>query len=143
MSFLLDTNVVSEWVKRDPDPGVVVWLSAVDEDRVFVSVITLAELRYGVDRMDNGARRRRIEQWLRHEMPLRFEGRILSIDAAVADSWGKLVALREAAGRRIEPMDAFIAATAQVHDLTLVTRNAADFQGSVRAVVDPWSQASR
>jgi predicted nucleic acid-binding protein len=143
VSFLLDTNVVSEWVKRDPDPGVVVWLSAVDEDRVFVSVITLAELRYGVDRMDNGARRRRIEQWLRHEMPLRFEGRILSIDAAVADSWGKLVALREAAGRRIEPMDAFIAATAQVHDLTLVTRNAADFQGSVRAVVDPWSQASR
>ena len=140
MSFLLDTNVVSEWVKPRPDPGVVAWLADVDEDRVFLSVISLAKLRHGIERMDDGGRRRRIDEWLRHELPLRFEGRILSIDAAVADAWGREVARREALGRRIEPMDAFIAATALVHELTVVTRNTADFKSSVKAVINPWSQ---
>lgn len=141
MSFLLDTNIVSEWVKPRPDPGVVAWLADVDEDRVFISVVTLAELRHGVERMDDGARRRRIDAWLRHELPARFEGRVLFIDDAVADGWGRVIAHREELGRRIGPMDAFIAATAQVHELTVVTRNTSDFKLSVKAVVNPWSQA--
>ncbi len=141
MSFLLDTNIVSEWVKPRPDPGVVAWLADVDEDRVFISVVTLAELRHGVERMDDGARRRRIDAWLRHELPARFEGRVVFVDDAVADAWGRVVAHREELGRRIGPMDAFIAATAQVHELTVVTRNTSDFRLSVKAVVNPWSQA--
>lgn len=140
MSFLLDTNVVSEWVKPHPDPGVVAWLADVDEDRVFMSVVTLAELRHGIERMDDGGRRKRIDEWLHHELLRRFEGRVLSIDDTVADAWGRVVAHREALGRRIEPMDAFIAATAQVHELALVTRNTSDFQSSVEAIVNPWSQ---
>ncbi len=140
MSFLLDTNIVSEWVKPRPDPGVVAWLADVDEDRVFISVVTLAELRHGVARMDDGARRRRIDEWLRQELPARFEGRVLFIDDAVADAWGRVVVRGEELGRRIGPMDAFIAATAQVHGLTVVTRNTADFKSSVEAVVNPWSQ---
>ena len=140
MSFLLDTNVVSEWVKPRPDPGVVAWLADVDEDRVFLSVVSLAELRHGVERMEDGSRRRRIDEWLHHELPLRFEGRILFVDDAVADAWGREVARREALRRRIEPMDAFIAATALVHELTVVTRNTADFKSSVKAVINPWSQ---
>lgn len=140
MTFLLDTNVVSEWVKPRPDPGVVAWLAQADEDRVFISVVTLAELRYGVERMDDGARRRRIDEWLRHDLPLRFEGRVLAIDDAVADAWGRVVAHREALGRPIGPVDAFIAATAQVHELALVTRNTQDFRSSVKALVNPWGQ---
>ena len=140
MSFLLDTNVVSEWVKPRPDPGVVAWLADVDEDRVFISVITLAELRHGIERMGDGARRRRLDEWLRYELPERFEGRVLFIDDAVADAWGLLVADRETAGRRIGPMDAFIAATAQVHELSVVTRNTADFKLSVPGVVNPWRE---
>jgi len=139
VSFLLDTNVVSEWVKPRPDPGVVAWLAEADEDRVFISVITLAELRHGIERLAAGARRKRLDEWLHHDLPLRFEGRILSVDAMVADVWGQMVAHREAAGRPIGPMDAFIAATAQVHQLTLVTRNASDFKASVPDVIDPWS----
>ena len=139
MSFLLDTNVVSEWVKPRPDPGVIAWLSDVDEDRVFISVITLAELRHGIERMGDDRRRRRLDEWLRHELPQRFEGRILPIDDTVADAWGKVVARREALGRPIEPMDAFIAAIVQVHELTLVTRNAPDFRSSVKAIVNPWT----
>jgi predicted nucleic acid-binding protein len=138
--FLLDTNVVSEWVKRDPDPGVVAWLADVDEDRVFISVITLAELRHGIERMDEGSRRKRLDAWLRHELQLRFEGRILLIDDIVADAWGKLVARRAEVGRAIEPMDAFIAATAHVHEMTLVTRNVPDFKPSVKAIVNPWGR---
>lgn len=141
MSFLLDTNVVSEWVRPRPDPGVVAWLAEADEDRVFISVVTLAELRHGVERMERGARRRRIEDWLGRALPARFEGRILAIDAAVAEAWGRIVAQGEALGRPIGPMDAFIAAIARVHGLSVVTRNAADFEASAPAVINPWSEA--
>ena len=140
MTFLLDTNLVSGWVKPRPDPGVVAWLADVDEDRAFISVVTLAELRHGIERMHDGSRRKRLDEWLRHELPLRFEGRVLSVNDAVADAWGKVVADREAVGRPIGVMDAFIAATAGVYEMTLVTRNASDFTSSVKAIVNPWSR---
>jgi predicted nucleic acid-binding protein len=139
VSFLLDTNVVSEWVRPRPDAGVVAWLAEADEDRVFISVVTLAELRYGIERLAAGQRRRRLDEWLRQELPLRFEGRVLSIDAEVADAWGRLTALREISGRPIGAADAFIAATAEAHNLTLVTRNVSDFDRTVRALVNPWT----
>ena len=139
MTFLLDTNVVSEWVRARPDPGVVAWLDEVDEDRVFLSVATLAELRSGIARIPTGSRRVRLEDWLGEELPARFEGRILAIDREVALIWGDVVAEREQAGRPIGAMDAFIAATARVRDLTLVTRNTRDFAGSVSAVLNPWT----
>ena len=105
MSFLLDTNVVSEWVKPRPDAGVAAWLAEADEDRVFISVITLAELRYGIERMATGNRRRRLDEWLRNELPLRFEGRILAIDGATADAWARSWrAGRRQAGRSASPM---------------------------------------
>ncbi|MGO9274577.1 MAG: type II toxin-antitoxin system VapC family toxin [Terriglobia bacterium] len=142
MSFLLDTNIVSEWVKPRPNPGVIAWLAEVDEDRVFLSVITLAELRYGIERLAEGRRRKRIEEWLRDELPVRFEGRLLPVDNAVADAWGKIVAQRETAGRPVGVLDAFIAATAQIHSLTIVTRNAPDFESSVKAIVNPYEENS-
>ncbi len=139
MSFLLDTNVVSEWARPRPDPGVVAWLAAADEDRVFLSVVSLAALRHGIDRLADGRRRRGLDTWLREDLPLRFEGRVLPIDPAIADRWGELVARREAAGRPIGVMDAFIAATASVHGLTLVTRNTQDFLTVVKQIVNPWA----
>lgn len=139
MTFLLDTNVVSEWVKPRPNRGLVAWLAEVDEDRVFLSVVTLAELRYGIQRMDDGHRRRRLEVWLSEEIPLRFEGRLLPVNTAVADRWGEVVARREATGHRIGVMDAFIAATAIVHGLKLVTRNEADFRSAANEIVNPWT----
>ena len=138
MSYLLDTNVVSEWTKPRPNPGVIEWLSRVDEDEVFLSVVTFAELRHGIERLPSGRRRRRLDEWLRGELALRFEGRIVLIDGAIADEWGRLVARQEARGRPIAAMDGLIAATAQVHALTLVTRNATDFQVSVKSVLNPW-----
>jgi len=140
MSFLLDTNAVSEWVKPFPNPGLISWLEEVDEDRVFLSVATLTELRYGVERLAAGNKRRKLEDWLDNELPLRFEKRILTIDSAVADACGKIVAQRDAQGRPIEAMDAFIAATAEVFHLTLVTRNVSDFSRTVDSILDPWTE---
>jgi predicted nucleic acid-binding protein len=140
VSFLLDTNVVSEWVRPRPDAGVVAWLAEVDEDRTFISVVTLAELRHGIERMAVGQRRRRLDEWVRDELPSRFDGRVLSVDAVVADSWGRITAAQEKVGRPIGSADAFIAATVEVHGLTLVTRNRSDFEPTVKAVVNPWSE---
>lgn len=138
MNFLLDTNAVSEWAKPRPNPGLIRWMESADEDRVFLSVISIAELRYGVDRMPLGARRNRLDQWLRDELPLRFEGRILSVDQNVAEAWGKIASRSEALGRPIGAMDAFLSAIAEVHRLTLVTRNISGF-ALLTAVVNPWS----
>ena len=140
MSFLLDTNVVFEWVKPRPEPRVVAWLADVDEDRVFLSVVTIGELRHGIERLPASRRRERLDEWLRDELSQRFEGRLLPIDTAVANAWGTIVAQCERRGRPISTMDAFMAATADVHGLTLVTRNASDFRPSVKTVFDPWAQ---
>jgi toxin FitB len=140
VNFLLDTNLVSEWTKPRPNPGVVSWLADADEDRVFISVVTIAELRHGVERLAIGRRRKRLNEWIEGELLSRFDERILPIDAATADAWGRIVAHREGLGRPIGTMDAFIAATAQVHKLTLATRNQTDFEASVAAVVNPWSE---
>jgi hypothetical protein len=138
VSFLIDTNVVSKWVRPRPNPVVVSWLAEADEDRIFISVVTLAELRRGVARLARSRRRNRLDAWLRDELPLRFEGRILPIDAVVAAAWGDVVAERKEHGRPISAMDGFIAATARVHHLTLVTRNTRDFEGSVSEIVNLW-----
>jgi toxin FitB len=139
MSFLLDTNVVSEWVKPRPDPGVVAWCASIDEDRTFISVVTLAELRHGIERLPIGRRRLRLEEWLEHELLSRFDGRILSIDVAIGDAWGKVVARADKTGQPANTMDAFLAATAELHQLTVVTRNIGDFRKLTNSVINPWN----
>src|SRR5947199_9395831 len=99
MSFLLDTNVISEWVKTRPDPGVITWLAGVDEDRVFMSVVTLAELRYGVERMAASRRKEPLDEWPLGELPASLQGRTLPIAIVIAITWGTIVHRREAVCR--------------------------------------------
>ena len=138
MNFLLDTNAVSEWVKPRPNAGLIRWMESADEDRIFLSVISLAELRYGIERMPVGSRRTRLEHWLRAELPLRFERRIISVDERVAEAWGKTVSHSKGLGHTIGVMDAFLSATAEIHHLTLVTRNTSDFP-MLKGILNPWS----
>jgi toxin FitB len=139
VSFLVDTNVISEWVKLQPNAGLMHWSESVDEDRVFLSVISITELSYGIERMQAGKRRHGLEEWLDHELPRRFEGRILAVDPAVAEACGRIVHRCESIGRRIEVMDAFLAATAEVHKFTMVTRNTSDFF-ILKDVLNPWTE---
>jgi predicted nucleic acid-binding protein len=143
MSFLLDTNVVSEPTKPKPDPGLTSWLASVDEDRLFISAVTLAEISFGIERRETGAGRTKLETWLHGDLKARFYGRILPVNEAVAETWGRLVAARAAAGRPIGLMDGFIAATALVHGLTLVTRNTADFENTGAPLLNPWRKSQK
>ena len=138
MSFLLDTNVISEWIKPQPDRNVVSWLAQVDEDRVFISVISFAEVRHGVELLPVGRRRERLTHWLAEELPERFEGRVLAIDQHIAETWGVIMARGQKAGLTPGTMDAFVAATAAAHNLTLATRNVKDFQRLGIPLFDPW-----
>jgi toxin FitB len=140
VNFLFDTNLVSEWLKPRPNPGVASWLRTVDEDQTFLSVVTITELRYGIQHMARGARKKRIDDWLQQELLARFEGRILPVDLAIADECGRLMARCQAKGRPVEARDAFIAATSEVYDLTLVTRNVFHFQAAVKSLFTPWTQ---
>jgi len=140
VSFLLDTNVISEWVKPQPDLNVVAWLAEVDEDRAFLSVASLAEIRHGIELLPAGRRRHRLEAWLEEDLPARFEGRILDIDSRVAARWGVFMSRGKKAGRPLGTMDAFFAATAEVHGLTLVTCNTRDFEALEVTLLDPSSR---
>jgi hypothetical protein len=136
MSYLLDTNVISEIVKPRPNATVLKWVEALDTDRLYLSVITLGEIRKGVAGISDLNRQKKIIQWLETELPNYFEDRILSIDRKVANMWGRLQS--ETKGRVLPAIDALLAATARVHNLTLVTRNVKDFIHTSINVIDPW-----
>ena len=138
MNFLLDTNVVSEWVRPHPDPNVISWLAEVDEDRVFISVISFAEIRRGVEMLPAGRRRERLATWLAEDLPARFEERILDIDPQRCRDLGRGHGAGAEDGLTLGSMDAFVAATAEAHGLTLATRNVKDFQRLGISLLDPW-----
>lgn len=138
MSYLIDTNVLSELRRRDPDVNVVRRMADRPATTLYLSVLTLGELRKGVEGLPEGDRKRRLLDWLEVELPTFFAGRILPVDATVAERWGRLLAQ---AGRSLPAIDSLLAATALAHGLTLVTRNLRDFQHPDLTVLDPWTTA--
>ncbi len=138
MRYLLDTNVVSEWMKPQPAASVIAWLNSIKGEDLYLSVISFAELRRGVERLAEGEQRRRLDRWVREELPAWFEGRVPLVTREVAEAWGELVAASEARGRRIGVMDGFLAAITFSQGMTLVTRNVGDFSGVGIATFCPW-----
>lgn len=138
MRLLLDTNVLSEVTKPRPHEGVLKWLHGLDEDRTFISIVSIAEIRRGIALMDSGRKRDALDEWLAHDLPQRFESRILPVEGPVALAWGDLMALAKRNGRGLTSMDGLIAATAVAHQLTLATRNTTDFEGFGIDIIDPW-----
>ena len=136
LSYLVDTNALSELRRRSPNPRVAEWFSSRPSTTLYISVLTLGEIRRGIETIADRERRLRLVDWLETALPAFFVGRILPIDAAVADRWGRLIA---AARRPLPAVDRLLAATAIEHDLELVTRNARDFDGIPLSVIDPWS----
>ncbi|MGH9793179.1 MAG: type II toxin-antitoxin system VapC family toxin [Candidatus Acidiferrales bacterium] len=134
--FLLDTNIISDLVRTRPEPKVAHWVAATDESLLHLSVLTLGEIRRGIALLRDALRRVALEAWLDSDLALRFAGRILPIDEAVADRWGHLTA--RAHPRPLPVIDALLAATALHHNLTLVTRNTKDVAATGVPVFNPW-----
>jgi toxin FitB len=136
--YLLDTNCISEVVRANPEPRVLSWLEAAEETLLYLSVLTLGEIRKGVAALTQGKRRTLLETWLEVELQARFSGRILSIDTAVADRWGVLAARAKAQGTTLSTIDGLLAATALQHNLTIVSRDVVDFANTQVPVLNPW-----
>ena len=135
MSYLIDTCALSELRRKKPDANVVAWFEARSQQGLYLSVLTLGEIRKGVEALPDARRKDKILNWLEHELPLWFEDRILPIDAGVADEWGRLLAR---AGRSLPAIDSLITATAIHNRLTIVTRNVSDFDTAGVDVFNPW-----
>lgn len=138
MTWLVDTNIISEiWKGPRCHPGVASWWAAVEDRDLFLSVLTLGEIRRGIEgvRHRDPAKAATLERWLRDVSEV-FGARIIGVDSAVADAWGRM-----SAARSVPVIDALLAATAQVHDLVLVTRNTADVSGLGVRTLNPFDEA--
>jgi len=135
MSYLLDTNVLSEMVRKEPNERVLQWFDKTPDQLLYVSVLTIGEIRKGVEVITDTMRRERVRIWLEKDLPMWFGERILPIDIDVADEWGRLCAQ---VGRPLPAIDSLLAATALHHKLRLVTRNTKDFNYPSLVLINPW-----
>ncbi len=138
MSFLIDTCALSELVTPRPSRRVTDWFEAAPQEALFISTLTLGEIRKGVERLPDGRRRSRITAWLETRLPAWFEDRVLAVDTDVADEWGRLMAR---VARPVAAIDGLIAATALRHRLVVVTRNVRDFDVTGADLINPWEPA--
>lgn len=139
MKYLLDTTVLSETQRPKPADSVLRWLSERDETTLFISVLTLGELHCGIARLAEGKRRDDLQNWVDRELASRFYGRVLPVDEEVAAEWGRLNGMARQRGEPLPAVDSLIAATALVHHLTVVTRNARDIGRCGVPLLDPWT----
>ena len=136
--YLLDTNAPSELSRDRPDPRVAKWLLAQPVAKLFLSVVTIGEIRKGLVVLPKGRRRTGLESWFHNELLVWFHGRILPVTHLIADRWGMLDGECQLKGTPLNTADGMIAATALEHGLTLVTRNARDFAGLGVVILNPW-----
>ena len=138
MNYLLDTNVISELAAKQPNARVVQWIDTLDPQSVYLSVITIGELRKGIEKLPDSKRKATLRDWLDADLLLRFSGRILILDIAVMLTWGMLTGQLERAGKSLSAIDSLIAALAVHHNYTLVTRNEDDFKATGITLINPW-----
>jgi len=141
--FLLDTNVVSELMKPRPSRPVVEWVDATSEELMYLSVITIGEVRKGIDLLDDrDPKRGKLQSWLDHDVRVRFAGRLLPFDEGVAERWGQLEASAKRRRLTLPTIDTQLAATALHHGLTFVTRNSADIAPTGVPLFNPWGEGA-
>lgn len=139
MSYLVDTNVLSELTRPRPDEGVQEWFATTPESDIHISTITIAELRRGVTRLPTGKRREALANWLDVDIVARFNERIIDVTVDIGNLWSELVAATERRGVSLHPLDAFIVATSMMRSHRLVTRNTRDFGNLNIELVNPWT----
>ncbi len=140
MSYLLDTCVISELVKKSPRRQVVDWIDAQEESTLYLSVLTIGELEKGIVKLPASARKTRLATWVRRDLTARFGGRVLPIDARIASHWGTTTGESERRGLPLPVVDSLIAATALVNDLQMVTRNTEDYARCGVVCLNLWDE---
>jgi len=138
VSFLLDTSVISELVRKSPHLPVLEWIGEQDETSLYLSVVTIGEIEKGIARLPASARKTKLQSWVRRDLVERFGARLLPIDIRVSARWGTLTGESEKRGQPLPVIDSLIAATALVHGFAVVTRNVEDFKRCGVACVNPW-----
>ena len=139
MSYLIDTCCISELVKKKPNPNVLKWFADQDEISMYLSVITFGELRKGIEKLPDSKKKKELNQWVKEDLYHRFKNRVFNINMEEVNRWGKILATAEKNGKPLPAIDSLIAATARVHDLSIVTRNTQDMEGSGVEVFNPWT----
>lgn len=138
LRYLLDTCVISEFVKPIPEPKVIDWLNAADPEQVFLSAVTIGEIQFGISNRPPSRRRTELEIWLNDSLFEQFSGRILSLDTDAFLTWGQMTAQQRQNGEPMSVMDSLIAAIALQHKMVLVTRNISDFTSTGLNLLNPW-----
>ena len=136
--FLLDTCVISD-VRANANAGLTEWLAGTDAGTLYLSVVTIGEIAWGIERLPSGKKRATLERWLRDDVLEAFGGRILPVDLGVVGTWGRVRANAERHGNNADSLDTLVAAIAVHHDLILVTRNERDFAGTAVPLLNPWT----
>lgn len=139
MNYLIDTCCISELVSKKPSSNVLNWFEEHDEFNMFLSVITLGELRKGIEKLPESKKKRALNAWINEDLLSRFKNRILNISQAEVNRWGEVLAEAENVGNPIPAIDALIASTALVHNLSVVTRNTKDMEPTGVELINPWN----
>lgn len=136
--WLLDTNILSELRRPRPEPKVLAFIAAQPLEQLYVSAVTFAEIRFGIERVEDAAKRAELDDWLAHKVRPMFEGRVLAVSEDVMFKWRLLVEEGRKSGHTFSQPDLIIAATALRHGLTILSRDTRDYERARAPVVDPW-----
>ena len=142
MNYLLDTCVLSELIRENPEANVASWISGIPETSMYLSVLTIGEIHKGIEKLPESKKKDRLHKWVNSDLCIRFKNRILDLDLEVSTKWGQIQGKAEQVGKPMPLIDGLIAATALSHDLIVVTRNTEDMEQSGVTLINPWMTTS-
>ena len=140
MKYLLDTNIISEFISKIPNEKVIDYILSLDEYDLYLSVITIGEIKTGIEKLDDGSKKNKLLYWLENDLLNRFQNRIVDIDTEVMLQWGTINQRLKQLGKPLPIMDSLIGATSEVKGFILITRNEKDFQNLNIKIVNPFTQ---
>ena len=140
MKYLLDTCIISELIKKSPSSKLIRWFSNIEENQLFISVLTIGEIHKGIEKLPSSKKKNKLHKWVNHDLKERFNNRILDFDLKTATIWGKMQAYSEMQGKSMPAIDGQIAATGMRYDLIVVTRNIKDMEISGVMLLNPWNE---
>jgi toxin FitB len=140
LKYLLDTCVISEIIKPQPDENILSWVQEKNEDSLYLSVLTFGEIEKGIEKALDSARKRKLQLWVEQDLKQRFENRIIPIDLEISARWGVIQGQAELVGKSMPVIDGLIAVSGLVHNCIVVTRNIADMEQSAVELLNPWSK---